>query len=298
MGKDIKRFILPIVFSALGIFFGIQFISNLSNVVTTQFPVYNMIPALQGSTASDAVAIGLIVLPIAFIVYLIVTIPLAVIYILGNRIAKSTAYEMNIMSIGKEFGGVRMIRRAFIPALFAITSTQIVLNLLPDFIFSNPDPSIVDALGPGFRALLSVSSGLLAMPIILALFTPTWLLNDSGIVYHLTKDELKHRRCPDTMGVGRWVSNYLGGFSLLAFPLTMAANYFYRPFILDGLPINALNLFQAFYWTIGLPVIIMAFILPIIILNEILLHKLSEPIRKFARKFGAKDIRLEQTKAK
>ncbi|MBD3406302.1 MAG: hypothetical protein GF411_09350 [Candidatus Lokiarchaeota archaeon] len=294
--KDIKRFILPLLFAILGIYFGFQFIRETATLVTTQFPVYNMIPLLQGPTSYDATVIAGIIIPIAIVLYLVVTIPLSAVYILGNRIAKATAYDMNIMSIGNEFGGVRMIRRAFVPALFCITSTQIVLGLLPDFVFQEPDPLIVQTLGPAFRALLSVSSSLLAMPIILAIFTPTWLLNDSGIVYHLTKDELKHRRCPDTMGVGRYFSNYFGGFSLLAFPLTMAANYFYRPFIVDGLPFTFGNIFQAFYWTIGLPVILMAFIIPIILVNEFLLGRFSKPIQNIARKFGAKDIRLEKTK--
>ena len=123
---------------------------------------------------------------------------------------------------------------------------------------------------------------------------------------HLKSDNLELRQCPDTQGVGRWISNMLGGYAILAFPITMFLNHFYTPLIVplfEGtidltVPAEAnLFVFKAvvgFIWTLGLPFFVMAFIIPVIIFNEGMQSRSTIRILRLAKRLGAKIVRKER----
>ena len=121
-------------------------------------------------------------------------------------------------------------------------------------------------------------------------------------VTHLKSDNLRLRQCPDTQGVGRWIANMLGGYALLAFPITMFMRHFYEPLIVPMFdPLITLSTEQVIYqattgtlWTLGLPFFVMAFILPIIMFNEGMQTRSTVRILKLARRLGAKMVRKEQ----
>jgi hypothetical protein len=156
---------------------------------------------------------------------------------------------------------------------------------------------IVGSLPPlppesGFWIGLSVTlmGALVIMPIALALFIPTWILNDSGIVTYLKEGQMDVRQCPDTEGVGRWYSSMLSGYSLFSFPIAMISAHFVRPFIIEGIePIPELLLIS-FLWTIGIPLVVMAFILPVVFLNEAAQRRSVGFIQRFARGLAAKEV--------
>ena len=125
------------------------------------------------------------------------------------------------------------------------------------------------------------------MPIALALFIPTWILNDAGIVNHLRKGQLDIRQCPHTEGVGRFYSSMLGGYSILAFPIAMFKLHFYQPFVVNHLPLNFPSIFITLIWTIGIPLLVMAFIVPVTILNEASVGKASRYIHGYLKRVGA-----------
>jgi hypothetical protein len=283
MGK--ARFVFPFLFSAGGIAVAMYIIYR----VATLIPSFEFFPFVDGSLFTDIVVILGVAIPIIAIEYFIIALPIAALFLLGSRMIKSATYNFSIMDIGKDFGGYRMLRRSVAPALFSISSAGLVVGLIEGI--------IIDAfpfLPPGDLYLISLSAtlmgALIIMPIALALFIPTWILNDAGIVTYLKEGQLNVRQCPDTEGVGRWYSSMLGGYSLFAFPIAMVSAHFVRPFIIEGIPPEPQLLLISSLWTIGIPLLVMAFILPVVFLNELAQRRSVGFIQRFARGLAAKEV--------
>ncbi|TFH10425.1 MAG: hypothetical protein E4H14_02520 [Candidatus Thorarchaeota archaeon] len=293
------RFLAPLFMFICGTIVALQLIAVISKIVpaTTLFP-----ETLSPDLATDIAIVMAIALPILFLEYVIFAVPIAVVILFITKIVKSTRYEMNIMNIGREFGGTQMVRRAAAPALFSVASAQLFIGPIRDFLF----PAVEEISDPVFEALfnanLSLMGALLFVPIALLLFMPTWVLNDAGVVTHLKSDNLLSRQCPDTQGVGRWIANMLGGYALLAFPITMFISQFYEPIILpiiDGsntLVIDAIILqaIVGLLWTIGIPFFVMAYVLPIVMFNEGMQARSTVRILRLAQRLGAKMVRKER----
>ncbi len=304
MGK--ARFLLPLFMFTAGTLVALQLISTITtNVAPTQLFNGTMLNGepLSPTLGTDIAAIMAIALPILFLEYVLLAVPVAVVILLITKIVKSARYEMNIMDIGREFGGTQIIRRAAAPALFSVASAQMFSGIIRDYLFGPTfDPlTLGTEIAPLFNASLSLMGGLLFVPIALLLFMPTWVLNDAGVVTHLKTDNLEMSHCPDTQGVGRWIANMLGGYALLAFPITMFVSQFYNPIILpimSGVEFGQTELIYqttlALLWTIGLPFFVMAYILPIVMFNEAMQSRSTVRILKLARRLGAKMVRKEK----
>jgi hypothetical protein len=225
--------------------------------------------------------------------------PLTALFLIASKLVKGASYDVNVMKIGTEFGGMRIIRRAAAPALFAVSLTGLIRGILQNAILG--DTSVIpEALKFTRPISFTLMASLILMPVALALFIPTWLLNDSGIVSHLDPKQLKVRQLPHTEGVGRWFYNMLAGYSIIVYPITMFMAHFYEPLITNPYPINtpiskiALDLFVATAYTIGAPVMVMAFIIPVVVLNEYLLGWSTGKIKGFAIWLGAKEVERGQ----
>lgn len=295
MGK--ARFLTPLFMFIAGTLVAIQLITT----VTTSIPSTHLFPETMSTTlGTDIATIMAIAIPILVIEYMIFAVPIAVVILLITKIVKSSRYEMNIMDIGREFGGTQIIRRAAAPALFSVASAQMFSEVIRNFLFPiGYTPST--EIAPLFNASLSLMGALLFVPIALLLFMPTWVLNDAGVVTHLKTDNLEMRHCPDTQGVGRWIANMLGGYALLAFPITMFVSQFYNPIILPimtGVQFTQTEIIYqttlALLWTIGLPFFVMAYILPLVMFNEAMQARSTVRILKLARRLGAKMVRKEK----
>lgn len=284
MGK--ARFIFPLLFSASGIAAALYIMYQ----ITVRVPSFEFFPFIEGSLFTDITIILGIAIPIITIEYFIIALPLAALFLLGSRMMKSTTYNFSIMDIGQDFGGYRMIRRSVAPALFSVSSSGLVVGLLEGLIANAIDASLLDQQ----RFLISLSvtlmGALIIMPIALALFIPTWVLNDAGIVTYLKEGQLNVRQCPDTEGVGRWYSSMLGGYSLFAFPIAMVSAHFVKPFIIEGVTPTVDLLIISSLWTIGIPLLIMAFIIPVVLLNEAAQKRSVGFIQRFARGLAAKEV--------
>jgi len=276
---------------------------NLITSVTTDVPPTTWFPpTLSTSLGTDIATIMAIALPILFIEYVLLAVPIAVVILFITKIVKTTRYDMNIMNIGREFGGTQMVRRAAAPALFSVASAQLFIPLIKQLLFPNYIVDPLDPIAPFFNASISLMGALLFTPIALALFMPTWVLNDAGVVTHLKSDNLVMRQCPDTQGVGRWIANMLGGYALLAFPITMFFSQFYTPIIEPILtstqpPEIAMIATQttiALLYTIGLPFFVMAYILPVVMFNEGMQARSTVRILRLAQRLGAKMVRKER----
>jgi hypothetical protein len=244
---------------------------------------------LTGRAVSDVNWILTYIPIITIAEYLILGLPIAAILLLGTMLIRSTAYDISILELGEDFGSIRMIRRSVIPALFALSLGGVVSSLLRNYIFTEvtnlPPPAI-----PFYYSLIQIVSALILLPVVLGFFIPTWLLNDAGIVMHLKDEELRVRRCPDTIGVGRWLSNLLGGFTLLTIPILAFVNNFIPIIAANQLSIT--SILTATLQSFGLPIVAMAYVIPVIVFNEILLRFMRRAVRRIAKAFGANEISL------
>lgn len=284
MGK--ARFITPFLFSAGGIAAALYILYQ----ITVMVPSFEFFPFIEGSLFTDITIILGIAIPIIAIEYFIIALPLAALFLLGSRMMKSATYNFSIMDIGQDFGGYRMIRRSVAPALFSVSSSGLVVGLIEGLIVNALPPFLLEEQ----RFLISLSAtlmgALIIMPIALALFAPTWILNDAGIVTYFKEGQLNVRQCPDTEGVGRWYSSMLGGYSLFAFPIAMISAHFITPFIINTVEPTIDRLIVSTLWTIGIPLLIMAFIIPAVLLNEAAQRRSVGFIQRFARGLAAKEV--------
>ncbi|TFG99904.1 hypothetical protein E4H12_01005 [Candidatus Thorarchaeota archaeon] len=276
MGRS--RFIIPIIFAILGIAITILSIYQ----VTIDQASVDFFPFIAGTLYTDIVFVLSAAIPIIALEYFIIAIPLAVLFLIGNSFIKAAAYETNIMKIGESFGGIRMVRRAAAPALFSVSTAGIVRGFFEGLLvvpLGTPDLL--------YRLSGTLMASLVIMPIALALFMPTWILNDAGIVNHLRKGQLDVRQCPHTEGVGRWYSSMLGGYSILAFPIAMFSEHFFKPYIIGSETPALEPIFISLVWTIGIPLLIMTFIVPVILLNEFAGTKAGGFVQGFVKRMGA-----------
>jgi hypothetical protein len=201
------------------------------------------------------------------------------------------------MQIGKEFGGLRIIKRAAAPALFSVSLAGLTRVWIEQF-FNEPPATISPELEFMWPITITLMASLIIMPIALALYIPTWILNDAGLVSHLEAEERKVRQTPDMRGVGRWYSDMLGGYSLISFPISMFIAHFYMPYLAEGAvqEINALNIFSSFLWTLGIPLLVMAFIMPVVILNELSQERVISRIHGIAKKMRALEVESAKIK--
>lgn len=283
MGK--ARFVFPFLFAAGGIAFGLFAMYR----VTSLAPSFEFFPWIAGDLFTDILIILGIAIPVIAVEYFIIALPLAALFLLGSRLVKSATYNFSIMDIGTEFGGYRMLRRSVAPALFSLSTSALVIGLIEDLIVGSLPPLPPESeLWVGLS--ITLMGALVIMPIALALFIPTWVLNDAGIVTHLKEDQMDVRQCPDTEGVGRWYSSMLGGYSLFTFPIAMVSAHFIAPFIIGDVPLEPQFLLISFLWTIGIPLVVMAFIVPVVFLNESLQRRSVGFIQRFARGLAAGEV--------
>ena len=286
---------LPLLFSVVGIPLTFYVVRWLSLGLAASWGPLDLIPFLPGQAQADANELLVLLLPLLLTEFLVVVVPLALLMLVFTKIARGRTYEIGIFSTGESFGTMKMLRRAIVPALFALSSGEIFVNLVPDAVFVAPAVDEVSArtVLPWFNPLQTILGALIGLVVALILFAPTWMLNDSGLVSQVKQEHMTGRRCPDTEGIGRWFSNLYGGFAVLAYPLTMFLRYFYQPYFVHNRELSITNVLNSIGWTIGIPFIVMSFVIPLIILNEYTITWTRPRLQRSARKLGARDVRQE-----
>ncbi|MFW9799005.1 MAG: hypothetical protein ACFFD9_01075 [Candidatus Thorarchaeota archaeon] len=287
MASGKVRYALPALFFAVGVWGAVQLIVD----VTSDAAVSDILSVWGGSAYEDVLFVIALGLPILLLEYMGLAVPLAILLLVMARAFKSASYEMNVMNIGSEFGGIRMIRRAVAPALFSVSTSAFLHGWIRSNWFS-PTATLDSMQQVMFDIALSLIAALVFLVVALPLFTPTWVLNDAGIVTHLKSDKMKVRQCPDTQGVGRWVGNILGGYALIAFPIAMFITQFWEPYFVEPFrPLTSDNLLISFLWILGLPLLVMAFIMPVVVLNEAYQMKIRRRLTRIAVRLGATAVR-------
>ncbi len=277
------RYLFPTCLFLVGAWYSIEMITNVIAAVPPRaaFDVMNI------TIPFDLTFILIIAIPALLIEYALIAVPGAALLLVYASIIRSASYEVNIMNIGTEFGGIRMARRAVAPALFSLSSSAMLKGPIQRWIFGE-NPVVPVGMEIQYEIALSLMAALLFLLIALALFMPTWILNDAGIVSHLKDDKLNIRQCPDTQGVGRWVGNILGGFAIIAYPISAFTNYFWEPYLTEPYVVpNIENLSNSLFWTLGLPFLVMAFVLPVIAANELNQKRIRKQMASVAARMGA-----------
>jgi hypothetical protein len=74
--------------------------------------------------------------------------------------------------------------------------------------------------------------------------------------------------------------------------------HFYVPYLEEGAvqEINALNIISSFLWTLGIPLLVMAFIMPVVILNEVQQDRVISRIHSVAKKMRALEVESAKVK--
>jgi hypothetical protein len=291
------RFFLPGIFMLAGIAFSVYTFWQFTSGLPTAFDYLEMYSIIEGTAWTDIAIILLIAIPILALEYFLLGIPIASLFLFIHKTVKAAAYDTNIMQIGKEFGGLRILKRAAAPALFSVSLAGLSRVYLEQF-FSEPPGTVSSELLFLWPITITLMASLIIMPIALALYIPTWILNDAGLVSHLEADERKVRQTPDMRGVGRWYSDMLGGYSLISFPISMFIAHFYVPYLEEGAvqEINAYNILSSFLWTLGIPLLVMAFIMPVVILNEVQQDRVISRIHGVAKKMRALEVESAKVK--
>ncbi|MFW9770145.1 MAG: hypothetical protein ACFFF9_04765 [Candidatus Thorarchaeota archaeon] len=295
MKDDYKRFIIPGVFSAIGIIVTFSVTQSLSLGILEVADNYSLVDAVAGTVTFDANFLLIVLIPVFLFEFLILSLPIAFFMLLIAKVFRITTYDIDVMRIGQGFDWIRIMKRAVVPSLFALSLGELVISLLQGLLFAVPEVSATEfrQIVPSLHPLLTTFGALAALTISIGLFGSTWILNDAGIVSHVKQKHLELRRCPDTEGIGRWYSNLIGGFGILAFPITMFNRYFFQKFVIYGVDPNPGQILISLGWTIGLPLIVIAFILPTIVLNELIVRWTSPIVQKIAKKFGASEVQLQ-----
>ncbi len=85
---------------------------------------------------------------------------------------------------------------------------------------------------------------------------------------------------------------------MIALPLSSIVHFFVQPYFVEGRVFPPLNVITSLFWTIGLPLLMMAFVVPIVILNEMMLSFTTPRVQNIAWHLGAKDVQVVPAETK
>jgi hypothetical protein len=238
-------------------------------------PTFDLVSFYDGYVESDILWVFVVSLAGSFLMLFFGMI-LAVILLLVIRIAKRKHSRITIR-IGKEFSWFSMIRRAFVPALFILGASDLLVSIMGLELIQPNDPFTARAALLEVFVARSLILFFIAMPLTMLLFYATWYLNDNGVVS--TSRLSTKRECPESVGVGKWVSDFIAGSALIAFPLAMIRRFL----TVQGQLIPYDEMLASFPPIIIVPLLAMSFILPFVILNEYLQVWISKNFLRIAR---------------
>ncbi len=204
-------------------------------------------------------------------------------------------YGIQFESEDKKFS---LLKSGFYPVLMAV-------NL--SFIFLTPE-IISSILGPDLTNEIAFSSGIpvffrvLSQAILLififgastVLFSPVWLLRDSGIVF-TTKYKVENSN--ETLlikSIGEWFQTLLKGYAGIGVLLTyIFVIYDFVILFIDNLgdPRNLLNIPSLFLW-LGLPFYLIFSMIPAVIVHDALRKRRLSYVRKIANRIGIRDAAI------
>ena len=129
MSQSRKRFGLPVLLMIMGIYFALYTIEAFTNTLPTNFDFIPM-AAEEGSAFTDIAFVLFLAMPILAFEYFVLAVPIATLYLFLNKTIKAKSYDTNIMNIGRDFNGFRLVKRAGVPAVFSLTFANVTSGLI------------------------------------------------------------------------------------------------------------------------------------------------------------------------
>ncbi|NVM45441.1 MAG: hypothetical protein HWN79_11045 [Candidatus Lokiarchaeota archaeon] len=190
---------------------------------------------------------------------------------------------------------VSLLKSGFYPVLLAVNLSFIFLT--PEIISSILEADVIIELTISLR--IPVFIRILSQTILLiftfgastVLFSPVWLLKDSGIVF-TTKEKVENSN--ETLlikSIGEWFQTLLKGYAGIGviFTYIFVIYDFIILFIANlGFPGNMLNIPSLFLW-LGLPFYLVFSMIPAIIVHDALRKTRLSYVRKIANRIGIRD---------
>ena len=192
---------------------------------------------------------------------------------------------------------VKLLNSGFYPVLMAINlsfyflTPEIISAILETNVTS--DLTIVSKI-PVIRLLGQTILLIFTFGVSTLLFSPVWLLKDSGIIF-TTKEKVENSNENILIkSIGEWFQTLLKGYAGIGVILT------YTLVILDsmtlyisniGQPGNILNVPSLILW-LGLPFYLIFSTIPAVIVHDLIKKRRVNYIRKIAEKIGIRDIAI------
>jgi len=193
---------------------------------------------------------------------------------------------------------ISLISSGFYPVLMAVNLSFIFLtpeivagileaDVIANFVLVLKIPVFIRLLGQMVLLIFTFGASTL-------LFSPVWLLKDSGIVFTNKKKVVDSNETLLIKSIGEWFQTLLKGYAGIGVILT----YFFviYDFIIVfityiGYPGILLNIPSLFLW-LGLPFYLVLSMIPAVILHDILKKRRLSYVRKIAQRIGIQDIAI------
>ena len=204
-------------------------------------------------------------------------------------------YGVQYESEDKKF---KLLKSGFYPVLMAVNLS--FLFLTPEIISSILEADVITEIAITLR--IPVFIRVLSQTILLIftfgastmLFSPVWLLRDSGIVF-TAKDKVENSN--ETLlikSIGEWFQTLLKGYAGIGvlFTYIFVIYDFVILFIENlGYPENLLNVPSLILW-LGLPFYLVFSMIPAVIVHDGLRKRRLSYVRKIANRIGIRDVAI------
>ncbi|NHI94234.1 MAG: hypothetical protein EAX96_17210 [Candidatus Lokiarchaeota archaeon] len=278
----VKKYTIPITFFIIYLVFILIFLILADPYIpdiggmTTLIPINNMF--------IQSAIILLIILPISSILGIFGGYVFAPIILIFHKKILGKKYDYNIQDkpISDKFS---ILTRGFVPVLmamnfaFMLSIPQLQQVILSPF-WASGSGSLVDAI----KDLISLIVLLIfTFGISIFIFSGTWFLLDSGIVYS-TKRAVQNKEEPyEILSLGGWINRLLKGYaglSVLITYFTMTIEYLRIIWDMGAIGLINLIIYLPFPFLLLFPVI------PGLILSDIIIERRIKYVRRIAEKLG------------
>ncbi|MFX0107596.1 MAG: hypothetical protein ACFE7R_04870 [Candidatus Hodarchaeota archaeon] len=290
-----KRFIPLLLLIAYGVAYAFVFLTEFTSHALS-LPIasdWDMILFVPGLADVDNLYLIFGTIPWTFVALLWSALG-AGMFIILNRLGMRSR-TMSVDSVEPKLSVTRLITRAVVPGMFAFSIGETIIQYMNQLSLAFFQAPGVPAAGAeqtfGLFLARTLHLSLLFLPITLAVFIPSWILNDFGVISRLK--DTRPGEFTDPIKVGQWVSGLLSGFSMIAFPLTFLNRFLIGPFEDFGWQVIE-NRLPTILWTMfNVLVIFVAFVLPVVIAYEAGKSTITKWFSRVAGRLGVEHSKLD-----
>ena len=291
--KSRKRFIPLVIIMLYGVIYAFAFSASfISSVLDAANPSWDIIPFIPGLADVDNLYLTFATIIWSFVA-LLLSAGVAGFFLLLHR-ALERPRTLRVERIEPELSISRLIRRAIIPAMFSFSIGETAVVYLREYTSGFFQAPGLTALPIADRLSLFVTKTFhltfLFLPLTLAIFIPTWILNDCGVVSY--RKGVQPGEYSDQQKVGRWVSGLLSGFSAFAFPFAFLDVFLITPIEGHGWGVVAETLPMILLIMCNVLIVLIGYVLPAIVLYELGKSRIVSWFHIFAKRLDVENSNI------